>query len=77
MGVKPPRAAGVGVHTLFHTFMRGGGLGARPFAHLTRLTRFSFGSQVGKYLPAKVMEKGLGVVFGGVGLLVLVLEFMT
>jgi uncharacterized membrane protein YfcA len=35
----------------------------------------TIGSRVGKHLPAKIMEKGLGVVFGGVGILVLVLEF--
>ncbi len=35
------------------------------------------GSRVGKYLPAKVMEKGLGVVFGSVGILVLALEFIV
>ena len=35
----------------------------------------TIGSRVGKYLPAHTMEKGLGVVFGGVGILVLVLEF--
>ncbi len=37
----------------------------------------TIGSRVGKYLPAKVMEKGLGVVFGSVGILVLVLEFLV
>ena len=37
----------------------------------------TIGSRVGKYLPAQTMEKGLGVVFGGVGILVLVLEFMV
>ena len=34
------------------------------------------GSRVGKHLPAALMEKALGVVFGGVGLLVLALEFL-
>ena len=34
------------------------------------------GSRVGKHLPAALMEKVLGVVFGGVGLLVLALEFL-
>jgi len=34
------------------------------------------GSRVGKHLPAALMEKALGVVFGGVGLLVLTLEFL-
>ena len=33
------------------------------------------GSRVGKYLPAAVMEKGLGVVFALVGALVLVIEY--
>ena len=37
----------------------------------------TIGSRVGKYLPARLMEKGLGVVFGGVAILVLVLEFMV
>jgi len=37
----------------------------------------TIGSRVGKHLPAKVMEKGLGVVFGGVGILILLLESMT
>lgn len=37
----------------------------------------TIGSRVGKYLPAKAMEKGLGVVFGSVGILVLALEFMA
>ena len=37
----------------------------------------TIGSRVGKYLPAHTMEKGLGVVFGCVGILVLVLEFMV
>ncbi len=37
----------------------------------------TIGSRVGKYLPAQTMEKGLGVVFGGVGILVLVLEFIA
>lgn len=34
------------------------------------------GSRVGKHLPAALMEKALGAVFGGVGLLVLTLEFL-
>ena len=36
----------------------------------------TIGSRVGKYLPARLMEKGLGVVFALVGGLVLVLEFL-
>ena len=35
----------------------------------------TLGSRLGKYLPARVMEKALGVVFALVGLLVLALEF--
>ena len=42
-----------------------------------RVIGSTIGSRVGKYLPAKVMEKGLGVVFGSVGILVLVLEFIV
>lgn len=34
------------------------------------------GSRVGKYLPAKVMEKGLGIMFAGLGGLILVREFL-
>jgi uncharacterized protein len=37
----------------------------------------TLGSRVGKHLPAPVMEKVLGVVFGGVGILVLLLEFLV
>ena len=37
----------------------------------------TIGSRVGKYLPANVMEKRLGVVFGSVGILVLALEFIV
>lgn len=37
----------------------------------------TIGSRVGKYLPAKIMEKILGAVFAGVGMLVLVLEFVV
>lgn len=37
----------------------------------------TIGSRVGKYLPAKAMEKALGVVFAGVGVLVLALEFLV
>ena len=36
----------------------------------------TIGSRVGKYLPARLMEKGLGVVFALVGGLVLALEFL-
>ena len=36
----------------------------------------TIGSRLGKYLPAAIMEKALGVVFAGVGLLVLSLEYL-
>jgi hypothetical protein len=35
------------------------------------------GTRVGKYLPSDLMETGLGLVFGSVGLLVLVTEFVV
>lgn len=37
----------------------------------------TIGSRISAYLPAGVMEKVLGIVFGGVGLLVLALEFLV
>lgn len=37
----------------------------------------TIGSRVGAYLPAAVMEKGLGILLAAVGSLVLVLEFLT
>ena len=37
----------------------------------------TIGSRIGSSIPARVMEKGLGVLFGLVGILVLVLEFGT
>ena len=37
----------------------------------------TIGSRLGKYLPGEIMEKALGVVFAGVGLLVLVLEYLV
>jgi uncharacterized membrane protein YfcA len=37
----------------------------------------TIGTRVGKYLPGELMETGLGVVFTGVGLLVLVTEFLV
>jgi len=36
----------------------------------------TIGSRVGKFLPAKMMEKGLGIIFAGVGGLVLIREFL-
>jgi uncharacterized membrane protein YfcA len=36
----------------------------------------TIGTRVGKYVPSEVMETGLGVVFGLVGLVVLVTEFV-
>ena len=52
----------------------------------TEVTRWSIpgflvgstiGSKIGEYLPASVMEKGLGGVLAAVGSLVLVLEFLS
>ena len=37
----------------------------------------TFGSRLGKFLPGKLMEKALGIIFALVGALVLVLEFWT
>ena len=37
----------------------------------------TLGSRLGKFLPGKLMEKALGVIFAFVGALVLVLEFWT
>ena len=37
----------------------------------------TIGSRVSRYLPGKVMEKGLEVVFGVVGLLVVTLELVS
>ena len=36
----------------------------------------TIGSRIGKYLPTKIMEKGLGMVFAGVGGLVLIRELL-
>jgi uncharacterized membrane protein YfcA len=58
-------------------------LSAEPVWHVVAwsipgvLIGSTIGSRVGKYLPAPIMEKALGVVFGGVGVLVLVLEFFV
>ena len=37
----------------------------------------TIGSRVGKYLPCRIMEKGLGIMFAGVAGLVLILEFLA
>ena len=37
----------------------------------------TLGSRLGKFLPGKLMEKALGIIFALVGALVLVLEFWT
>ena len=57
-------------------------LGAEPPWHVVGwsipgvLVGSTIGSRVGQYLPGPVMEKGLGVVFGVVGGLVLALEWL-
>ncbi len=82
----PPRVAiATSVFTLAVVAAVGAGihaLSAQPVWHVVGwsipgvLIGSTIGSRVGKYLPAKVMEKGLGVVFGAVGILVLALEFL-
>ena len=60
-------AAGAAIHALH----------AQPVWHVVGwsipgvLIGSTIGSRLGKYLPAAIMEKALGVVFAGVGLLVL------
>ena len=81
----PPRVAiATSVFTLAIVAAVGAGIHALSVEPAWRVVGWSIpgvlvgstiGSRVGKYLPAKVMEKALGVVFGGVGILVLVLEF--
>lgn len=81
----PPRVAiATSVFTLAIVAAVGAGihaLSARPVWQVVGwsipgvLIGSAVGSRVGKYLPAKAMEKGLGIVFGGVGILVLILEF--
>lgn len=81
----PPRVAiATSVFTLAIVAAVGAGIHALSAQPAWRVVGWSIpgvlvgstiGSRVGKYLPAKVMEKGLGVVFGGVGILVLLLEF--
>lgn len=67
-----PGAVGAGIHAL----------AARPVWPVVAwsipgvLLGSTIGSQVGKYMPAKLMEKALGVVFVPVGLLVLGLEVL-
>ncbi|MFQ5702736.1 MAG: sulfite exporter TauE/SafE family protein [Gemmatimonadales bacterium] len=65
-------AAGAGIHAL----------AAKPVWQVVGwsipgvLLGSGLGSRIGKYMPAKTMEKALGVVFGAVGALVLALEFL-
>ena len=82
----PPRVAiATSVFTLAVVAAVGAGihaLSAQPVWHVVGwsipglLIGSTIGSRVGKYLPTKVMEKGLGVVFGAAGILVLALEFL-
>ncbi len=82
----PPRVAvATSVFTLAVVAAVGAGihaLSAQPVWHVVGwsipgvLIGSTIGSRAGKHLPAKVMEKGLGVVFGAVGILVLALEFL-
>ncbi len=82
----PPRVAiATSVFTLAITAAVGAtihALSAQPPWHVVGwsipgvLIGSTIGSRVGKYLPARLMEKGLGVVFALVGGLVLALELL-
>ncbi len=82
----PPRVAiATSVFTLAITAAVGAtihALSAQPPLHVVGwsipgvLIGSTIGSRVGKYLPARLMEKGLGVVFALVGGLVLALEVL-
>ena len=81
----PPRVAiATSVFTLAIVALVGAGIHAlstSPPLHVVGwsvpgvLVGSTIGSRIGAYIPARVMEKGLGVLFGSVGLLVLGLEF--
>ncbi len=83
----PPRVAvATSVFTLAIVALAGAtihALAASPPLHVVGwsipgvLVGSTIGSRVGSYIPARLMEKGLGVLFGLVGVLVLVLEFGT
>ncbi len=82
----PPRVAiATSVFTLAIVAAVGAGIHALSAEPVWRVVGWSIpgvlvgstiGSRVGRYLPAKVMEKALVVLFGGVGILVLALEFL-
>ncbi len=83
----PPRVAiATSVFTLAITAAVGAGihaLSARPAWAVVVwsvpgvLVGSTLGSRLGKYVPSSLMETILGVVFAGVGLLVLALEFLV
>ncbi len=83
----PPRVAiATSVFTLANVAAAGAAihaLHAQPVWHVVGwsipgvLIGSTIGSRLGKYLPAAIMEKALGVVFAGVGLLVLALEYLV
>lgn len=83
----PPRVAiATSVFTLAVAAAAGAGIHALHAQPVWRVVGWSIpgvligstiGSRLGKYLPGKIMEKALGVVFAGVGLLVLVLEYLV
>lgn len=84
--IAPRVAVATAVFTLAITALAGAtvhALSATPAWHVVQwsipgvLVGSFFGSRVGKHLPAALMEKGLAVVFAGVGLLVLSLQLTS
>ncbi len=83
----PPRVAiATSVFVLAITAAFGAGmhaLSAQPVWHVVVwsipgvLIGSTIGSRVGKYLPCRIMEKGLGIMYAGVGGLTLVLKFLA
>ena len=84
--VAPRVAVATAVFTLAITALAGAtvhALSATPAWHVVQwsipgvLVGSFLGSRVGKHLPAALMEKGLAVVFAGVGLLVISLQLVS
>ena len=84
-GVPPRVAVATSVFTLAVVATVGAGIHAISVQPVWKVVGWSIpgvligstiGSRVGKYLPSHVMGKVLGILFGGVGILVIALEFM-
>lgn len=84
--IAPRVAVATAVFTLAITALAGAtvhALSATPAWHVVQwsipgvLVGSFLGSRVGKHLPAALMEKGLAVVFAGVGLLVISLQLVS